>query len=196
MNLLQQLAEHDRGREAPPHLEARLVAAFRARKRRRRAVWLGAVGVAAGLAVAGLLMLRSLMPGRTPEVVPSAAVEAPRLQAMVAPVPGPALLGSTLPGSRPADVQKELKRPAAPRRPVIAKKAAVREVVTAFFPLAEAAPPFERGQIWRLEVPASTMRTVGLPVREEHLADRVQADVLVDEEGMLRAIRFVGFEIQ
>ncbi len=35
------------------------------------------------------------------------------------------------------------------------------------------------------------MRTVGLPVSEDHLADRVQADVLVGEEGLPRAIRFV-----
>ncbi len=58
------------------------------------------------------------------------------------------------------------------------------------------APPFERGQILRVDVPASAMRAVGLPVREERLADRVQADVLVGEEGMPRAIRFVSFEIR
>jgi hypothetical protein len=71
-----------------------------------------------------------------------------------------------------------------------------REVVTEFFPLIDSAPPFERGQMLRVQLPAAAMRTVGLPVREDHLADPIQADVLVGEEGMPRAIRFVRFDVQ
>jgi hypothetical protein len=56
------------------------------------------------------------------------------------------------------------------------------------------APPFERGQLLRIELPASAMQMVGLPVHEQRLADRVQADVLVGEEGLPRAIRFVKFQ--
>ena len=70
------------------------------------------------------------------------------------------------------------------------------EVVTDFFPLMSPAPPFERGQMLRVQLPAAAMRTVGLPVREEHMADPIQADVLVGEEGMPRAIRFVRFDVQ
>ncbi len=55
-------------------------------------------------------------------------------------------------------------------------------------------PPFERGELVRVVVPASTMRDVGLPVSQDHLSDFVQADVLVGQEGLARAIRFVGFE--
>jgi hypothetical protein len=69
-----------------------------------------------------------------------------------------------------------------------------REVVTDFFPLLDVAPPFERGELLRVMVPASTMRKVGLPVNEDHLTDRVYADVLVGQEGLARAIRFVSFE--
>jgi hypothetical protein len=54
--------------------------------------------------------------------------------------------------------------------------------------------PFERGELLRVIVPASTMRRVGLPVNEDRLAERVQADVLVGEEGLARAIRFVRYE--
>jgi len=68
--------------------------------------------------------------------------------------------------------------------------------VTEFFPLIDSAPPFERGQMLRVQLPAAAMRTVGLPVGEDHLADPIQADVLVGEEGMPRAIRFVGFDVQ
>ena len=68
------------------------------------------------------------------------------------------------------------------------------EIVTDFFPLMDPAPPFGRGKILRVELPASAMGMVGLPVNEQHLADSVQADVLVGEEGLPRAIRFVKFE--
>jgi hypothetical protein len=71
-----------------------------------------------------------------------------------------------------------------------------QEVVTDFFPLMDPAPPFERGQLLRVELPASAMQMVGLPVREDRLADSVQADVLVGEEGLPRAIRFVSFELK
>jgi hypothetical protein len=83
----------------------------------------------------------------------------------------------------------------------LARKAAAeppqpREVVTDFFPLMNPAPAFERGQMLRVQLPAAVMQTVGLPVREEHLGDLVQADVLVGEEGMPRAIRFVRFDVK
>jgi hypothetical protein len=70
------------------------------------------------------------------------------------------------------------------------------EVVTDFFPLMNPAPSFGRGQMLRVQLPAAAMQTVGLPVREEHLDDLVQADVLVGEEGMPRAIRFVRFDVK
>ena len=68
--------------------------------------------------------------------------------------------------------------------------------MTEFFPLIDSAQPFERGQMLRVQLPAAAMRNVGLPVREDHLADPIQADVLVGEEGMPRAIRFVRFDVQ
>lgn len=76
-------------------------------------------------------------------------------------------------------------RAEAPREP--------REMVTPFYALMED-EPFERGELLRVRLPASAMRSVGLPVAEEHLTDMVQADILVGEEGLARAIRFVGFE--
>jgi hypothetical protein len=88
---------------------------------------------------------------------------------------------------------------AAPAARRAARKVAplqAREVVTEFFPLIDSAPPFERGQMLRVQLPAAAMRRVGLPVREDHLADPIQADVLVGEEGMPRAIRFVRFDVR
>jgi hypothetical protein len=51
------------------------------------------------------------------------------------------------------------------------------------------------GQIVRLEVPATTLRAFGVtaPVARDQREDaRVLADVLIGEDGVARAIRFVG----
>jgi hypothetical protein len=94
----------------------------------------------------------------------------------------------------PSPPALEARQPTLVRVPSRAMARPPREVVTEFFPLMDPAPPMERGELLRVEVPASAMRLVGLPVREENLADRIQADVLVGEEGMARAIRFVRFD--
>jgi hypothetical protein len=94
----------------------------------------------------------------------------------------------------------KVEAPPVPVKPVrtvkhVVKKVAEppQEIATEFFPLMDSPPPFERGQLVRVVVPAVTMRDVGLPVPPERWNDRVQADVLVGEEGMARAIRFVSF---
>jgi hypothetical protein len=69
-----------------------------------------------------------------------------------------------------------------------------QEIVTEFYPLMEDPPPFERGELLRVSLPASAMRSVGLAVSEDRLTDMVQADVLVGQEGLARAIRFVSYE--
>ena len=86
--------------------------------------------------------------------------------------------------------------PASPRAPggAAAGTSEPVEIVTDFFPLMDPAPPFERGQLLRVELPASAMQMVGLPVREEFFAQPIHADVLVGEEGLPRAIRFVKIE--
>jgi hypothetical protein len=66
------------------------------------------------------------------------------------------------------------------------------QALTQFFSLMDAPPPLGRGALLRARVPVSMMRAVGLPVREERLNDTVQADILVGEEGLPHAIRFVG----
>jgi hypothetical protein len=79
-------------------------------------------------------------------------------------------------------------------RKVMHRKARPREVVTDFYPLIEDAPPFEGGELLRVSLPASAMRDVGFLVSEERLTETVQADVLVGQEGLARAIRFVRYE--
>ncbi|MGH9557630.1 MAG: hypothetical protein ACRD30_00215, partial [Bryobacteraceae bacterium] len=89
--------------------------------------------------------------------------------------------------SRPAEVPS-----AQPGRKIAPKPKRHEEIVTQFFPLLEPAPPLGNGVMVRVILPASAMRTVGLPVREDRLSEPVQADVLVSEDGLAEAIRFVN----
>jgi hypothetical protein len=166
-NALRALAEHDRGREAPEEVEERVLAAFRKKRSGRR---LKAV-VLAGLAVAASLALFFVRPEEHPKQIAPAPVIQQPVAAAAAPAPVPK-----------------------PVRPARARVRQPREIVTEFFPLLDVAPPFERGELLRVTVPASTMRRVGLPVNENRLEERVYADVLVGQEGLARAIRFVSYE--
>ena len=70
-----------------------------------------------------------------------------------------------------------------------------QELVTEFYPLMEDPPPFEHGELLRVSLPAAAMRSVGVPVSEDRLTETVQADVLVGQEGLARAIRFVNTSV-
>jgi len=169
---LKALADADRDREAPPQVEERLRFAFRSRKKKQIWPWMLAVAAAVAM-MFGVVYLRS---GPAPRM--EAIAEPPRAiqpaPVAVEPVPAPAVV-------------KAAARP--PRRP-----AATREMVTDFFPLVEIAPSLDRAALVRVNLPATAMRTVGLPVREDRLFDRVNADVLVSEEGVATAIRFVKYQ--
>lgn len=170
-DVLRALAETDASAEARPEVEVRMQNKFRSRNQRRAwrqaAVWV--------LAAAAIIVIFALTNRKPPAAVPAQEVE--RQAVAVQPEAAPAA---------PRKTAQRAQRPAP--RP--------QEVVTDFFPLLDPAPPFERGQLLRVELPASAMQMVGLPVREDRLADSVQADVLVGEEGLPRAIRFVGFELK
>jgi hypothetical protein len=168
VDALRELAEQDSAREAPAWVEARLVEALR-RRRRQRAAW--RAGVAAVVVIAAFLAVAGRRHPR-PKVSPAQ------------------------PGTAVAVRMPQPLAPVLPRRAVPAEVRAAppEEVDTPFFPLLDAPPPFERGELVRVTLPASAMRVVGLPVREESLDDLVLADVLIGDEGMARAIRFVSFE--
>jgi hypothetical protein len=180
LQALRALAENDGDREAPPEVEARLLAAFHSR---RGSGWRWAAIVATAAAVVIALLL---WPSRRPKPAVSAAP--PISQASAAARPAPVAVAPANVTRTPRKLARKVT--ALPQRPQ------PREVVTDFFPLMNPEPSFERGQILRVQLPAAAMQTVGLPVREEHLGDLVQADVLVGEEGIPRAIRFVRFDVR
>ena len=55
-------------------------------------------------------------------------------------------------------------------------------------PYAPEFDPYEGGQVVRVSMPGASVRNLGLPV----MVDRVQADVLLGDDGVARAIRLVS----
>lgn len=208
---LRALADEDRDRAAPSRIQAYLMGEFRrahAPRRRRRIAWTaGAAAMAATVVLAVLLFSRpdrpreagipdrlspqstAPEPGATtarplavpPETGFGAVAVAPRVIMPAAPAQEP---DAVLPGAAATSLPPATGVP----------QTGPREVVTEFFPLMDVIPPFQRGRLLRVVVPAATMREVGLPVSPALWGEPVEADVLVGEEGIARAIRFVGYE--
>jgi hypothetical protein len=67
------------------------------------------------------------------------------------------------------------------------------EYATDFFPLSYGGDqkPMERGEVIRVQMPRSALIAFGLPVNVERADVPVKADLLVGEDGLTRAIRFV-----
>jgi hypothetical protein len=156
-------------REAPPELEARLTAAFRRESQKRKLFrWIPVVAAAA-TAAAVLAILVRLPNNPPPPAAITYKVTAPEITVATAQPPVPR------------------------RRPTIRRPAPPNEVATRFFTLPEARdlPPAEAATVVRVQLPRSTMRLVGLPVNEERADERIRADMVLGQDGIARAIRFV-----
>ena|SRR5215469_6224710 len=172
LEALETLREADQDLEAPPAVEERLIRTYRAQLRQRR--WMRAYACVAAVAAAVVIAV-VLQPRKTRPVF-----EAP--SAPVTPAVAPQIVPEVRP-RRPRPVQ--IRRTAAPQP---------HEVYTDFYPLIDLAPPLERGELVRVTVPASAMRQVGMLVMASHLDDPVEADVLIGQDGLARAIRFVTYQ--
>jgi hypothetical protein len=67
------------------------------------------------------------------------------------------------------------------------------EITTSFISLTQgySLPMSEGGQVVRVELPRSALASFGLPISAERINERVKADVVVGNDGIARAIRFV-----
>lgn len=65
------------------------------------------------------------------------------------------------------------------------------EVTTDFIPLDSDPAPAGRTSLVRVQLPRTALLAFGLPVNEDRFEDVVQAEYLVDENGLTRAVRFV-----
>jgi hypothetical protein len=70
---------------------------------------------------------------------------------------------------------------------------AQNEVVTDYIPLTymNDSTAFDSGSVVRVQVPRSTLISMGLPMNVENSSALVKADVVVGDDGVARAIRFV-----
>ncbi len=75
----------------------------------------------------------------------------------------------------------------------VASNASGAEIATDFLPLSDESggAPLDSGRVVRVELPRSALVSMGLPVNMEHTGELVKADVLLGEDGVARAIRFV-----
>jgi hypothetical protein len=169
-------------REAPASLEQKLVGAFRdhhARRARRRRIQKGVLAIlamAALFAAASFVRLRPKELGRpaipAPPVV--AKVDVPRAIAS-APV-------AALRKRRHRQGQAPEHSGPWPRQ---------EEVTTGFFPLDPAGSVPASGEVVRVQMPRAALTLFGLPFNERRASVPVQADVLLGEDGMAHAVRFV-----
>lgn len=200
--------------EASPRVEAALLSAFRERARtaqvppaaasatsRRWSPW-ALVTAASVLLMLGLGVPRLL--NTHPVEQDTANVESPDTKT---PVPG--IIKTETPVTiavKKAGTETSVRMPGRPRRPArgtvlekgsgetkMAAVAEQREIMTSFMPLTHAAnvAGMGGGQLVRVEMPRSALASFGLPVNLERADERVKADVLVGDDGMARAIRFV-----
>ncbi|HEX8176412.1 MAG TPA: hypothetical protein VF543_15085 [Pyrinomonadaceae bacterium] len=67
------------------------------------------------------------------------------------------------------------------------------EIATDFMPVSygDNLNDIDNGRIVRVEMPRSALAQFGLPVNMERAGERIKADVLIGDDGMARAIRFV-----
>jgi hypothetical protein len=188
---LRLLAEEMASENAPPEIEQRLRATFRARavvvpiRRKYTAYWVAA-GIAAVLLIAiSVIALRSrtdrpaqmnadhTAPPQIKKEEPRPVLETQKAEEVVA--------------------QKPRRRTV--RRPPNSNVAnhVNREIATDFMPLGYLNPATlqDGGQIVRVELPRSALVNFGLPVNMDRYHEKVKADVLLGVDGLAHAIRFV-----
>lgn len=115
----------------------------------------------------------------------------------VAPVPAspdklPERLASPNPPASAVKPQVAL-QPRTRRSAVRQSLTSAEEAAADFIALAEEGElvPLESGQVLRVELSAATLISMGLPILTEDVSKPVLADLLLGQDGMARAIRFV-----
>jgi hypothetical protein len=155
--------------QAPAYLEDRLLAEFhrRARARRRNLWWMASSAGAIAASIAVLLWIHPAPQKAAPSV--AGITHSPSV-----------VTAATAPIFQPA---------------VRIRKPAARPSLTAmsFYPLpdTEALPPLENATVVRVQLPMSSLRLIGFPINEDRAGERIEADVLLGQDGLARGVRFV-----
>jgi hypothetical protein len=185
---LRELRESMSQMEAPEAIEAAVLAVFREHARPRpasrvRPVWRWAMAACvAALALLGAWRITQVEPTRV------AIADPPRPLAPKAPA-----IDSSRPNrqDRKGGIVHARVRPAPQRAP---QRNEPDPDATAFVALPFAPPvaPSEDQQVVRVRLPRGAMRQFGVMVREDRVREPVQADFLLGQDGIARAVRLVS----
>ena len=213
---LSRLAANAQDDEAPPRVEIALLAALgeqqkevaAPRSARRWSRWAVAAAIAA-LVVAGALVALRIDKASTTERAKSAdETEQPEKQVVAGPnkvVPESSIEKDK---EQPVATQDHSSQKAKPPRRIMqnidrtksVKATANRpapsnasEIATDFISLVQGEDlrRMEGGQVVRVEMPRSALMSYGLPMNMERANERIKADVVIGNDGLARAIRFV-----
>jgi hypothetical protein len=177
----------------PPHIKTALLSEFRKQQtvrpiRPSLVKWGAVAGLAAAILLAVLVASERHPQAQViPPVKTPVAVVSPAPPAVTPPAAAPMLAAETrLPKARPARTHRvpKVATPPVENQP---------EVATDFFEIPYAQPlrPEERADVFRMQMPRASMAVYGLPVSGGRLDSRITADVLMGEDGVARAIRFI-----
>jgi hypothetical protein len=183
------IVAEDSGCNAPPAGETMLRLAFRKNRRaaraRRRAWWTGA----AVAAMAALLLVVSVRERRKHDAPQTAQPKLSQAAPGSAPVRVTAPVYRQQRKPRARTLRASRSKPAQP--PKVEAALTGREVMTDFLPVVYDPEPIERGHVVRVRLPRASLAVFGLPVNEQHAEEPIKADVLLGEDGLARAVRFV-----
>jgi hypothetical protein len=171
LNELEQELAREVGRTVPsPLLEARLLRHFEKKHSSVRRV----IPIATLLAVAASLLLLfwpKPKPHSTPAPLSARVVIAPPPSAPITPV---------VSASRPHKARPKTKTPAAPEQQFVQ------------IPYSTPLAPWERAEIVRVEMPIAALAAAGFHVAVADTGARAQADLVIGEDGMARAVRLIS----
>jgi hypothetical protein len=180
---------------------------------RKRYHWSLAVAAAVLAAVSVVLVMKasavrnsaSLNQNKAPSVDvtsdPSTAIEEPNgsddqiasTVADLAPAPSKSTAQRNLPPRTTIHSVANKNIPVMPKDVADTAGADAQEIATDFLPVSYTSnlTPVESGHLVRVELPMAALASYGLPMSMSEPSGRVKADVLLDEYGTARAIRFV-----
>jgi hypothetical protein len=176
------LAKDDENLQAPAFVEAQLLAAFRERTQRRSRVWWSVswTGAAAAVAIAAWLLVER--PWRSSE--PPAQ---PKVEAVASAAPH----RSTSPAATVRHRNESIAARSRGERSRPVRQRAAADEASEFIALSSTSYPVGDGIVVRVELPRSAPALVGLPIPGGDVSGTVTADVVLGQDGMARAIRFV-----
>jgi hypothetical protein len=187
---LQRLAQSASTQEAPLGVEAALLSAFRQEHTAAHGVGLWRIAWAAGAAAAALAISFGLWHGW-----PSPKQES-RITTTPVAVSAPAPAKASAESAAIASVREKPAPVAAPKR--VVKKIVPVESPDEFaegfvlLPYADTYGPLEAGEIVRVRLGSAALESLGLPVAGADTGQQVLADVLIGQDGLPRAVRFLN----